>query len=96
MHNVSQKIISFQNCIDQEFNKNGFFVTTNASFCDEFNHCIRMMISEVESNVTMVDPDERLKLVGLFALMTLHNRLFPNMDRKIVNKILELCKKVSD
>ena len=40
------------------------------------------------------DPEERLNLVGVFALMTLHNKMFPNMDRKLVNKILELCKKV--
>ena len=54
------------------------------------------MISEIESNSTNMkpDPEERLNLVGVFALMTLHNKMFPNMDRKLVNKILELCKKV--
>ena len=54
------------------------------------------MISEIESNSTNMkpDPEERLNLVGVFALMTLHNKMFPNMDRKLVNKTLELCKKV--
>ena len=54
------------------------------------------MISEIESNSTNMkpDPEERLNLVGVFALMTLHNKMFPNMDRKLVNKTLELCKKI--
>ena len=85
-----------QSCIDQEYNKNGFFVTKNSVFCDSFTQCIRLMISEIESNSTNMkpDPEERLNLVGVFALMTLHNKMFPNMDRKLVNKTLELCKKV--
>ena len=71
-------------------------MTKNSVFCDSFNQCIRLMISEIESNSTNMkpDPEERLNLVGVFALMTLHNKMFPNMDRKLVNKILELCKKV--
>ena len=35
-------------CLDQQFNKNGFFVSKNSQFCDEFLFCIRTMIAEIE------------------------------------------------
>ena len=90
-----------KSCVEQEFNKNGFFVSKNSTFCDEFSYCIRTLMTEVEvelnpssGNVAM-DPDQRLKLVGLFGLIALHNRLFHNLDKRMLNKIWDLCKKVS-
>ena len=85
----------FQTCIDQEFNKEGFFVSTNTFLCEDFNNAVRAMILDIESNSNLVDTDDRLKIVGLLALVSLQNRLFPNTDRKLVNKIFDLCKKVS-
>jgi len=93
-------------CLDQEFNKNGFYVSKNSNFCEEFLYCIRTLMAEVEvdfnsqataasSNYSVVaaEPDNRLKLVGLFCLIALHNRLFHTIDKKLLNKIWELCKK---
>ena len=45
-------------------------------------------------SVVAAEPDNRLKLVGLFCLIALHNRLFHAIDKKLLNKIWELCKKV--
>ena len=45
-------------------------------------------------SVVAAEPDNRLKLVGLFCLIALHNRLFHAIDKKLLNKICELCKKV--
>ena len=46
------------------------------------------------SGLVVAEPDNRLKLVGLFCLIALHNRLFHAIDKKLLNKIWELCKKV--
>ena len=35
-------------CLDQEFNKNGFYVSKNSNFCEEFLYCIRTLMAEVE------------------------------------------------
>ena len=35
-------------CLDQEFNKNGFYVSKNSNFCEEFLCCIRTLMAEVE------------------------------------------------
>ena len=35
-------------CLDQEFNKNGFYVSKNSNFCEEFLYCIRALMVEVE------------------------------------------------
>ena len=52
------------------------------------------MITEVEISSPIIDPDDRLKMVGLFALLALHLNIFHSLDKKLTNKIWELCKKV--
>ena len=97
---VYDYVFSFflQNCIGQEFNRNGFFVSKNSSFCDEFLYCIRSLVSEVEaelSNSTVIGKDYKLKMVGLFALIALHTNIFHGaVDKKLTNKLWDLCKKV--
>ena len=95
-------------CLDQEFNKNGFYVSKNSSFCEEFLFSIRTLMAEIEVDFNLTssssasssessgspDPDNHLKLVGLFGLIALHNRLFHAIDKKLLSKIWELCKKV--
>ena len=99
---VLQYMIMFllQNCIGQEFNRNGFFVSKNSGFCEEFLHCIRTMVTEVESELSnstaiVIGNDYKLKMVGLFALIALHTNIFHGAaDRKLTNKLWDLCKKV--
>ena len=89
-----------KSCLNQEFNKNGFFVSKNSHFCEEFLFCIRTLMVEVETIMNssnsgdFCEPDNRLKLVGLFSLIALHNRLFHSVDKKLLSKVWELCKKV--
>ena len=90
-----------QNCIGQEFNRNGFFVSKNSGFCEEFLHCIRTMVTEVESEFSnstasiVIGNDYKLKMVGLFALIALHTNIFHGaVDRKLTNKLWDLCRKV--
>ena len=71
-------------------------MSQNSNFCEEFMVCIKAIITEVESSLgrNSEEVDNRLKLVGLFALIALHNRLFQALDKKLLNKIWDLCKKV--
>ena len=54
------------------------------------------MITEIEFSLAspIIDPQERLKMVGLFALIALHLNIFRSIDKKLTYKIWELCKRV--
>lgn len=86
----------FKACVDQQFNKSGvFFVSKNAAFCDELNFAMKTILADVEANlVNMMDPGQKSKLVGLAAMMVLHYNLFQTLDKKFLNKVWEVCKKV--
>ena len=95
--NIFYHFKQFQSCIDQEFSKNGFFVSKNSVFCDEFSYCVRTLMADIEielSTGNAIEPDHRLKFVGLFCLIALHNRIFHTLDKRLLNKIWDLCKKV--
>lgn len=97
-------------CLDQDFDKKGsFFVTKNLHFGEELIFSIKTLMAEIEGDLSSISSsssvmfsqelggaaDNRLKLVGLFCLIGLHNRLFHSIDRKVLGKMWELCKKVN-
>lgn len=52
-------------------------------------------MNDVEAELNNgLEANYRLKLVGLLCLITLHTNLFHSLDKKLVNRIWELCKKV--
>lgn len=97
-------------CLDQDFDKKGFFVTKNVNFGEELVFAIKTLMAEIEGDLSSATAstatsvmfsqelggasDNRLKLVGLFCLIALHNRLYHSIDRKVLSKMWELCKKV--
>ena len=85
--------LPFQSCIEQQFNKNGVHVSKNGGLCYEFNFCLRTYFGEVEA--AAADPDHCFRLVGLAGLAALFNNLFQSMDKKFVNKLWEVLKKVN-
>ena len=73
-----------------------------ALFKEEMNKSVFNLISQVEvefsnavtCNFSSLDPENRLKLVGLSALMALHHNLFQIQDKKFLIKYWDVCKKV--
>ena len=103
LHPSESKVIDgnlFKTVLDQDYSKNGIFVSQNSNFADEFMYCIRALMAQVEVDSSSTsgsgnsEPDNGFKLVGLFCLIALHNRLFHSIDKRLLSRIWELCKKV--
>ena len=85
--------------VSQNFDKNGINLADNARLGDEFGHYIKLKLSELETSVTtnpkvIPNSEERLEFVGFCGIYVLHNILYFNNDKKLLSRILELCKKL--
>ena len=54
--------------------------------------------AEISSNANggAIGHDHKLKLVGIFALIALHHKIFHTVDKRLNNKLWDLCKKVRE
>ncbi|KAF4081421.1 hypothetical protein AMELA_G00160980 [Ameiurus melas] len=87
----------FQACVDQRFDNpgEGFSVSKNSAFAEEFAHNIRTIFANVESKLgEPAEIDQRDKYVGVCGLFALHFHIFRAVDKRLYKALLDVCKKV--
>ena len=86
----------FRSCVSHCFDRSGVKIADNSSLGDEFSHYIRSTLSDMEGLVSRGDtnPSEMLKFVGLCGIFVFHNNFHFNTDKKLVSRIMEVCKKL--
>ena len=81
----------FKSAIDHEFDKS-LMVSNNIMLCDEIEYCVRKMLHDVENSSDISNPG--MRFVGSLGVLVLHYQLFLKLDRRLVTKTIELCKKI--
>ncbi|KAF7702037.1 WASH complex subunit 4 [Silurus meridionalis] len=87
----------FQACVEQRFDNpgEGFSVSKNSAFAEEFAHNIRTIFANVESKLgEPAEIDQRDKYVGVCGLFALHFHIFRTVDKRLYKALLDVCKKV--
>ena len=90
----------FKLCISQVFERNESKVTYSTSLGDEFGLYLKTAVNDLEISLSTnsrgnLDREQRFKLIGVCGLYVLYNNLCFTVDKKLFNKVVELCKKVS-
>jgi WASH complex subunit 7 len=86
----------FRLSVSQNFDKNGSKISDNSCLGDEFNYYLKSKLLEIESATLRgtPTPENMLKFVGFCGFNVLHNNFYFNTDKKLVSRILEVCKKL--
>ena len=86
----------FRSAVSQSFNKNGVKITDNTSLGDEFLHYLKAKLVEIEAATSKgtARSEDMIKFVGFCGFYVLHNNLYFHTDKKLVSRILEVCKKI--
>ena len=86
----------FRSSVLQGLDRNGIKITDNTILGDEFIYYLKSKLTELEEATTKGTPnqDDMLKFVGFCAFFVLHTTVYFNTDKKVVSKMLDLCKKL--
>ena len=86
----------FRSAVSQSFDKNGVKITDHTSLGDEFLFYLKARLVEIEAATSRGTPssEDMIKFVGFCGFYVLHNNLYFHTDKKLVSRILEVCKKL--
>ena len=96
---TDKKVINghiFRSTVSQSFDRNGVKITDNTSLGDEFLYYLKSKLVEIEGATSKGTPssEDMIKFVGFCGFYVLHCNLYFHTDKKLVSRILEVCKKL--